>query len=356
MNVLYSLLAVLALVAVAFAGGHSEPVRMALAEVVPCTAFAVLLGGFCWRVARWASSPVPFRIPTTCGQQKSLDWIRPARIDNPSTGLGVMARMAAEVLLFRSLARNHRARVDNSRLDNSRPESSRPGGSRLILGDSAALWIASLAFHWSLAIILIRHLRLFLSPVPAFVNTLGDLDGFFQFGTPAMYLTDVVFAAALLYLLLRRLRDPALRYLSLFSDYFALFLLLAIAATGILMRYALRVDVYGVKQLAIGLATFHPAAARDLGPLFFCHLLLVSALAAYLPFSKLMHMGGVFLSPTRNLANNSRRRRHVNPWNAPVRTHTYAEWESEFHDKLVAAGIPLDKEDGARDAGTAHSH
>ena len=346
MNVLYSLLAVLALVAVALAGGYSGPARMALAEVVPYTAFAVLLAGFAWRVARWASSPVPFRIPTTCGQQKSLDWIRPARIDNPSTGLGVMARMAAEVLLFRSLFRNHRARV----------ESSRPGGSRLILGDSAALWIASMAFHWSLAIILIRHLRLFLSPVPAFVNTLGDLDGFFQFPTPALYLTDVVFAASLLYLLLRRLRDPALRYLSLFSDYFALFLLLGIAATGILMRYALRVDVYGAKQLAIGLATFHPAAARDLSPLFFCHLLLVSALAAYLPFSKLMHMGGIFLSPTRNLANNSRSRRHVNPWNHPVKTHTYAEWESEFHDKLVAAGIPLDKEDGARDAGTAHSH
>lgn len=346
MNVLYSLLAVLALVLVALAGGHSEPARMALAEVIPYTAFAVLLAGFAWRVARWAWTPVPFRIPTTCGQQKSLDWIRPARIDNPSTGWGVAARMAAEVLLFRSLFRNHRARVDGSR----------PGGSRLILGDSAALWIASLAFHWSLAIILIRHLRLFLSPVPALVNTLGDLDGFFQFGTPAMYLTDVVFAAALLYLLLRRLRDPMLRYLSLFSDYFALFLLLGIAATGILMRYAVRVDVYGVKQFAMSLTAFHPAAAEGLSPIFLCHLLLVSALAAYLPFSKLMHMGGVLLSPTRNLANNSRSRRHVNPWNAPVKTHTYAEWEEEFHDKLVAAGIPLDKEDGTRDAGTAHSH
>ena len=341
MNALYSLLAVLALVAVAFAGGQSEPGRMALAGAVPYAAFAALLIGFAWRVARWAWAPVPFHIPTTCGQQKSLDWIRPARIDNPSTRLGVAARMAAEVFLFRSLFRNHRARVS---------------GGRLILGDSAALWIAALAFHWSLAVILIRHLRLFLSPVPVFVNTLGDLDGFFQFGTPAMYLSDVAFAAALLYLLLRRLRDPMLRYLSLFSDYFALFLLLGIATTGILMRYFARVDVYGVKRFAISLVTLHPASARDLSPLFFCHLLLVSTLAAYLPFSKLAHMGGVLLSPTRNLANNSRSRRHVNPWNYPVKTHTYAEWEEEFHDKLVAAGIPLDKEDEARDAGTAHSH
>ena len=341
MNLLYALLAVLALVAVAFAGGQSEPGRMTLADAVPYGAFAVLLGGFCWRVARWAASPVPFHIPTTCGQQKSLPWIRPAHLDNPSTTGGVVARMAAEVLLFRSLFRNQRACL---------------AGGRMVFGDSSLLWLGALAFHWSLAIILIRHLRLFLEPVPAFVNTLEKLDGFFQFGAPEMYLSDVIFAAALVYLLVRRLRDPVLRYLSLFSDYFALFLLLGVAATGISMRYVARVDVFGVKQLAMSLVTFRPGAVHGLGSLFLCHLLLVSVLAAYLPFSKLMHMGGVFLSPTRNLANNSRSRRHVNPWNYPVKTHTYAEWEEEFHDKLVAAGIPLDKEDGACDAGTAHSN
>ena len=56
-----------------------------------------------------------------------------------------------------------------------------------------------------------------------------------------------------------------------------------------------------------------------------------------------MHMGGVFLSPTRNLANNNRMKRHVNPWNYPVKTHTYAEWEEEFRDKMKAAGIPLER-------------
>jgi nitrate reductase gamma subunit len=69
----------------------------------------------------------------------------------------------------------------------------------------------------------------------------------------------------------------------------------------------------------------------------------VSVLAVYFPFSKLMHFGGVFLSPTRNLANNSRRKRHINPWNQPVQTHTYREWESEYEDKLKLAGIPLDE-------------
>jgi nitrate reductase gamma subunit len=78
-------------------------------------------------------------------------------------------------------------------------------------------------------------------------------------------------------------------------------------------------------------------------PLFFVHLLLVSALLTYFPFSKLMHMPGVFLSPTRSLANTNRMKRHVNPWDYPVKVHTYQEWEEEFRDKIVAAGLPLDK-------------
>ena len=77
---------------------------------------------------------------------------------------------------------------------------------------------------------------------------------------------------------------------------------------------------------------------------FFMHLFLVSVLFAYFPFSKLMHMGGIFLSPTRNLANNNRMRRHVNPWNPEVEVHTYRQWEDEFRDKIEAAGIALDAE------------
>lgn len=57
-----------------------------------------------------------------------------------------------------------------------------------------------------------------------------------------------------------------------------------------------------------------------------------------------MHLAGVFLSPTRNLANNNRTKRHINPWNPPVKVHTYEEYEEEFRDKMVAAGIPVERE------------
>jgi hypothetical protein len=57
-----------------------------------------------------------------------------------------------------------------------------------------------------------------------------------------------------------------------------------------------------------------------------------------------MHLGGVFLSPTRNLANNNRARQHVNPWNYDVKLHSYDEYEEEFRGKMKAAGLPLEKE------------
>jgi hypothetical protein len=49
------------------------------------------------------------------------------------------------------------------------------------------------------------------------------------------------------------------------------------------------------------------------------------------------------MSPTRNLANNSRAKRHINPWNYPVKVHTYAAYEDEFREKMIEAGLPVEK-------------
>jgi hypothetical protein len=56
-----------------------------------------------------------------------------------------------------------------------------------------------------------------------------------------------------------------------------------------------------------------------------------------------MHVGGIFMSPTRNLANNSRAKRHVNPWNYPVKIHTYDAYEDEFREKMIEIGLPVEK-------------
>jgi nitrate reductase gamma subunit len=103
-------------------------------------------------------------------------------------------------------------------------------------------------------------------------------------------------------------------------------------------------DLVAIKEFAMGLATFSPRIPENVGVLFYVHLSFLSALLTYFPFSKLMHMAGAFLSPTRNLANNNRSQRHINPWDYPVKIHTYAEWENDFRGKIRTAGLPLERE------------
>lgn len=329
MSILVSLGAVLGIIFIAFIGSQSAGLQYLFGILLPYAAFAVFIGGFVWRVVNWGRSPVAFRIPTTAGQEKSLPWIKQAKIDNPSTTGGVIARMALEILLFRSLFRNTKAELR---------------GGNLVYGPAKWLWLAGLLFHWSFFIIAVRHLRLFVDPVPSFVKLLDSLDAILHIGIPYLYLTDLVLLLTVTFLFLRRVVIPRMRYLSLPADYFPLFLILAIGITGILMRYFIRVDVVGVKTILTGLASFHPTMPVGIGSIFFIHLTLVCVLMVYFPFSKLMHMGGVFLSPTRNLVNNNRMVRHENPWNYPVKIHTYDAYEDDFRDLMKEAGIPVERE------------
>ena len=329
MAVFFSLLAVLFFAALGYLGGSVPALRIGFGVIVPYGAVTIFLAGVAYRVLRWARVPVPFRITTTCGQQKSLPWIKANRIDNPSTALGAIARMGLEILLFRSLFRNTKAELHK--------------GPKLVFGESKFLWLGALAFHWSFLIIFLRHLRFFMDPIPGWVLSAQNLDAFFQISAPTLYLTDIIILAALVYLLFRRVLNTRIRYISLFTDYFALFLLLGLAISGVLMRYFIKTDVMQVKRLALGIVTFQPVVPEGVGALFFMHFFLLCMLLAYFPFSKLMHMGGVFLSPTRNLANNNRMKTHINPWNYPVKVHSYQEWEEEFRDKITASGLPLEK-------------
>ena len=296
--------------------------------VIPYAAFLTFVLGFVYRVYTWASAPVPYRIPTTAGQAKSLDWIKRDRLESPHTLPEVLGRMALEVLLFRSLFRNNRAQLR--------------AGPNLSFMSSKLLWLGAMVFHWALLIIAIRHYRFFLEPVPGLVRFLDGLDGILQITLPTFYLTDMLLGVSLLYLLARRFTHAQTRYLSLPQDYFPLYLIGGIVLTGVLMRYGLKADIIKIKILVQSLLHFRPEAPAGISPLFYTHLFFVCSLGAYFPFSKLMHMGGVFLSPTRNLANNSREKRHINPFNPVVDTGSYSAYEARFKEKMEQSGIPLD--------------
>lgn len=333
MKVLFSFLTVILLIIVATIGASIENLHYVFGIIIPYLALFMFVGGFIYRVVKWGRSPVPFRIPTTIGQQKSLPWIKQNKIENPTSAFGVIVRMAMEVLFFRSLFRNTQTELREGK-----------NGPELAYGSAKWLWLGSLFFHWSFLIIAIRHLRLFLEPIPQFIQLLESIDGMLQIGLPALYLTDLFILVAITFLFLRRVCISRVKYISLPADFFPLFLIMSVAVSGMLMRYFYKVDLIAVKQLAIGLATFQPVLPSGIGPMFFIHIFLVSALFAYFPTSKLMHMGGIFMSPTRNMISNNRMVRHINPWNYDVKVHTYEQYEDEFREKMKKAGLPVEKE------------
>jgi len=224
-------------------------------------ATAVLVGGLAWRIADYARTPAPLKIPTT-----------PA----PITRSGVALRMAREVIFFESLFKG-----------------------------SLWTWLFGWLFHASLALVLARHLRYFTEPVWGWVVLVQPLGILAAFGM----------LAGLAGLLARRLLVDRIRYISTPSDYLMLVLLGLIAVSGLLMKYVARTDVVAVKAYFLGLMRldWQPLPAD---PVLYVHLGLVAALMIVFPYSKLLHAPGVFFSPSRNQADDPREARHLAPWAA----------------------------------------
>ena len=338
-NYMFSLLSVILLFMLAYAGVEAMELDALFGIYIPYLAVLIFVLGLIRKVLAWAAVPVPFRIPTTCGQQKSLPWIKPACIDNPSNQAGVWVRMALEILCFRSLFRNI--------------EFSVKPGSKFAYRWEIWLWAAALAFHWAFFAVIVRHLRFVTEPVPCFVKIVEFFDGLFRVeffspiikvGLPGIYMSGLVLLGAVLFLLIRRILMPQIKYISLAADFFPLFLITGIALSGIFMRYFTKVDIVGIKAFAMGLVTLNPTLPERVDGIFYVHIFFVSVLLIYFPFSKLMHLGGIFFSPTRNQPNNTRVKRYVNPWNYPVPVHSYEEYEDDFREKMVEAGLPVEKQ------------
>jgi len=329
MGLWYSISGVLSLLLLVLVGVGGISLYSVFGILIPYLAVLLFTVGFIYRVLKWASSPVPFHIPTVSGQQKSLSWIKADNIDSPYTTGGVMKRLALEILLFRSLLKNEKVELEAPQ--------------RILFRTSTLLWLGAMAFHWSFLVVLLRHLRFFLEPVPSVVVILQRVDSIFQNLLPILYISDIILLTALTYLFLRRIITPQVRYISLPQDYFVLLAIGGIAISGMLMRLIYRVDLVQVKQWGMAMLRFSPLSPKGVNLVFYVHLFFISLLVAYFPLSKLMHMPGIFLSPTKNLRNTSRNNRHINPWDHPVKVHTYEEYEDEFRDPMKEVGLPIEK-------------
>ena len=224
-------------------------------------AFLVLALGTAYRIWGYARVPAPLKIPTT-----------PA----PITRGGVALRLVREVVLFESLFKA-----------------------------GLWLWLAGWVFHAGLALVLARHLRYFTEPVwgwVAFLQSFGVYAGF-------------ALVAGLAGLWVRRIFVARVRYVSTPSDHLMLALLLAIALSGLAMKFVAHTNIVGVKAFFLGLLYFDWQPLPADGVLY-VHLALVALLMLVFPYSKLLHAPGIFFSPSRNQLDDSREHRHLAPWAA----------------------------------------
>ena len=228
---------------------------------VAYAATAILVAGLVHKLVQYARTPAPLKIPTT-----------PA----PITRTGVAGRLVREVVLFESLFKS-----------------------------SKWTWLFGWVFHAALFVVLVGHLRYFTEPVwmpAALVQGIAPVAG-------------LAMVAGLAGLWARRFLVDRVRYISGPSDHLMLALLVAIGGSGVAMRFGVHTDIVAVKAFALGLVRFDWQPIPTDGVLLL-HLLLVAALMAVFPFSKLLHVPGLFFSPTRNQADDPRERRHVTPWAA----------------------------------------
>jgi len=226
-------------------------------------AFLVLVIGLAKKIVQYSRVPAPLKIPVT-----------PA----PVTKSGVAVRLAKEAILFAALFRA-----------------------------SKWTWLFGWMFHMSLFVVLLIHLRYFIEDVPTWLVLLQPIGKYAAF-------TMVIGLAGLL---IRRIFVARVKYISSPSDFLWLLLLIIIGLTGITMRFITHTDIVSVKEFSLGLLTFNWQSLPTDYPLM-VHLFLVAILMILLPFSKLLHIPGLFFAPSRNQVDNPREQRHIAPWAAEM--------------------------------------
>jgi len=222
-----------------------------IGAILPLVTLLIFIGGMIYRIYVWKNLPSPkmtlFPAPESSGKQ--------------------FVELMKETFLFKGLFK----------------------------GDKI-LWAIGWVFHAMLALILIGHLRVFsagpdrmlaaLGMSPEHIDTMSATSG----GAAGLIILACVIA-----IMIRRMVVPRVREISSPEDFFALFLILAIILTGDAMRFLSHFDLKQTHDYFYGLVTFSSIQLPD-NSWFIAHYLLVQLLIVYIPFSKILHFGGIFFT------------------------------------------------------------
>ena len=171
---------------------------------------------------------------------------------------------------------------------------------RSLFGGDRVLWAFAWVFHVVLLLIFVGHLRVFTN-VDAILLGLGMSEEAIQAMSGGVGgAAGVVILAATILLLARRLALPHVREITGPADYLALLLIGAIIVTGNMMRFgAEHFDLNLTREYFAGLATFGGGvleAAALQNKVFIVHMVLAFLLIMCIPFSKILHFGGIFFT------------------------------------------------------------
>ncbi len=133
------------------------------------------------------------------------------------------------------------------------------------------LWFGEWVFHASFLLVLLRHLRFFLDPVPSWV---------WWMQTPGL-LAGYVLPFSLAYILIIRLLTKREKYAAP-ANVFLLGLVLVISSVGVVMHAWFKPNLVDVKLFVLGILCFKPAAVPE-GLLFVVHFCMVMLLIPFLP-------------------------------------------------------------------------
>jgi nitrate reductase gamma subunit len=217
--------------------------------ILPYIAVAVFFLGTWLRIVSWIKTPQP-------GKMVLSPWPKG----------GIIGSLIKEAILFPSLFKGNRP-----------------------------LWVYSWLFHAALTLIVLGHLRVFTSFIDTVLSGWGvNVQAMSSsFGGAA----GIVIIITVLLLLLRRFLVKSVREITNFADFFALILLLAIITTGNSMRFGDHFDLNITREYFSHLFTFSFAGmVIPENPVFRAHFFSVLLLMMYIPFSKILHFGGIFFT------------------------------------------------------------
>ena len=195
--------------------------------IVTYIACVIFLGRFAWHVLSWARAAR--NLPTRAFSKKASS--------------GIIAETLLDIILFRRLFRTNKL-----------------------------LWAASWTFHACLLLVVLRHLRYFMYPVPGVIISVQ----------PAGLYAGYVLPFSLLLILIMRITILKDRYVS-FYNYYLITVLFLISSTGVLMETSLRTNLVDIKAYILGIVSFAPGSAPG-SFLFIVHFILVLLLISSLPF------------------------------------------------------------------------